>query len=141
MDFEYTQENMITIASGYESALGDSSVSDAYFTQSSDGLWSHKDDLGFEIIEQLANNAGFHDPKDARDWLTCEAQDHREDGNDHLADMYLELLKPDVEIEECIIVGKSSDGSHWLWDGTHRIAAAYASNKVVSGIIGELINS
>lgn len=132
-----TQEHMCQMASGFEYSLGDPNESDAFFKSASDATWFKVDNIPEWLIAELANKSGFSSPQDALEWMQQEISMHLHDGNLCVAETYQELLTNGVEIEEPVIVGRGIVDGCRLWDGTHRIAAAYALKKSIPAIIGE----
>lgn len=132
-----TQEDMCRMSEGYETALGDPSFADAFFSSSYDAHWTQLNECSAELIKELANKAGFNTPQEAMNWMKEEIQMHLEDGNLGVAEMYQELITTGIDIEESVIVGQGEKDGSYLWDGTHRIAAAYARNITLPAIIGK----
>ncbi len=132
-----TQENMCQMASGFECSLGDPNESDAFFESAYDATWFKIDNIPKWLVTELANKAGFSSPQDALEWMQQEISMHIHDGNLGVAETYQELITNGVEIEDSIIIGRGVVDGCRLWDGTHRIAAAYARKTSLPAILGE----
>lgn len=113
---------------------------------------------GFYSDQYSPGEAGYCDPRKARweevehypieqllceelpsreeweEWFRSEINLFVEDGMDEIADMYRDMITQDIE--EAIIV-LERDGKAYIWDGNHRVGAAFSSGKTtIRAIVG-----
>ncbi|WP_210498509.1 hypothetical protein [Vibrio crassostreae] len=128
MAWVWTQERMINAARGYEEALCDPDETQSSFSPEL-GDWEYRPEMD---ITELGKKL-FGTPEEALKWLEEEITVFDEDGLDFRSNDFRSMLVDPIKEE--IIIGNSEDGME-LWDGTHRVAAAYAKNKKCPAIIG-----
>ena len=132
MESEYTQEYMIYNASGYDQALCSPDETGSSF-EPQYGEWEFIEALD---ISEFALKY-FSSPEDAETWLREEIHLFEEDGMDFRSNDFKSMLKNGIE--EPVIIGNSREDGMALWDGTHRLAAAFAKGRTLPAFVGTRI--
>ncbi|MGY5618608.1 hypothetical protein ACXHQ9_16095 [Vibrio cincinnatiensis] len=132
MATDYTQEQMINCAVGYDQALCSPEETASSFNPQN-GLWEFVAALD---ISKFALQY-FDSPKEAEQWLLEEIRLFEEDGIEHRSNDFKSMLEN--KIEEPVIIGNSHQDGMALWDGVHRLAAAFATGRTLPAFVGTRI--
>ncbi len=124
-----TQSQMIRSAQGYNESLCSSVETDSSFIPS-DAVWKHVPNMD---IEKLAKKY-FSSPADALSWILEEIQIFTDDGILGRADDFKSMIKDGIQEE--IIIGNGVKDGLAMWDGMHRLAAAFSQGYRCPAIIG-----
>ncbi len=134
MKTDWTQEQIIYQASGYETALCSPEETASSFAPAL-GVWKFVEELD---ISEFALKY-FNSPEDAEKWLYEEIRLFEDEGMDFRSNDFRSMLED--EIQEPVIIGNSHEDGMALWDGTHRLAAAFAKGRTLPAFVGTRITA
>ena len=126
---KWTQEAMIRAADGYQESHHSMDESASCFDPAL-ADWQYIDKLD---ISTLAKRY-FDSPQEAQAWLDYEIKIFEDDGMTWRADDFRSMLRDGIQ--DALIIGNSAQDGMALWDGLHRLAAAFIAGYTVPAIVG-----